>query len=475
MACMAVAFGACTMMEDDRSDCPTGLYVRFVYDYNTQRADMFKDHVGYVTVYVYDESGNKVAEKSVSNTLATMPLAQYGYTMHFTPEELSSASGSYADVSSTTHRYRLQAVAMQKDWDAALATPGAKYRRNNPTNQNSLTITLDYDAALVPGTAPVPTPVPDAGTAPVPTPVLNAAPVPNAAPIPATIPNAAPVPASVPDAAPIPATVPDGSPSGLHAVSNAAPLDTLWHTLKVMTTAPMDGITVPTIAKTTKPYSVYPVEDQLVTVQDGYATYATISLIRDTKHLNITLRQLDDPATINADDYEVIILDNNATLAADNSLATSDSLKYAPYAQWTTRYDEDGIHIEGDIHPAPIPEGAPQREVAARRAEALTTERTAHYNLMFNRLVYDEDALKNARLRIRNIKSGEQVADINLASWLAEGRIAYDFYNYSPQEYLDREYDYALNFFLKGDKWQYCDIQIHILAWALRKQNVVLN
>ena len=403
MMCMAVAFGACTMMEEDRSDCPTGLYVRFVYDYNTQRADMFKDHVGHVTVYVYDESGNKVAEKSVSNTVASMPLAQYGYTMHFTEAELPAG-----------HRYRLQAVAMQKDWDAALATPGAKYRRTQPTNATSLTITLDHEPTTAPGAA-------------------------------------------------------------TSVVSNAAPLDTLWHTLKVMTTAPMDGITVPTIAKTTKPYSVYPVEDQLVTVQDGYATYATISLIRDTKHLNITLRQLDDPATINADDYEVIILDNNATLAADNSLATSDSLRYAPYAQWTTRYDEDGIHIEGDIHPAPIPEGAPQREVAARKAEALTTERTAHYNLMFNRLVYDEDALKNARLRIRNIKSGEQVADINLASWLAEGRIAYDFYNYSPQEYLDREYDYALNFFLKGDKWQYCDIQIHILAWALRKQNVVLN
>ena len=429
------------MMEDDRSDCPTGLYVRFVYDYNTQRADMFKDHVGYVTVYVYDESGNKVAEKSVSNTLATMPLAQYGYTMHFTPEELSSASGSYADGSSTTHRYRLQAVAMQKDWDAALATPGAKYRRNNPTNQNSLTITLDYDAALVPGTAPVPTPVPDAGTAPVPTPVLNAA--------------------TVPDAAPVPATVPDGSPSGLHAVSNAAPLDTLWHTLKVMTTAPMDGITVPTIAKTTKPYSVYPVEDQLVTVQDGYATYATISLIRDTKHLNITLRQLDDPADINADDYEVTIMDDNPVLGADNSLLPGDSLLYTPYAQWTTRFDEDGLAIEGDIHPA-------------TRA-AVVTERTAHYNLMFNRLVYDEDAMKNARLQIRNKKTDEVVANINLASMLAEGRIAFDYYNYSPQEYLDREYDYELNFFLKGDKWQYVDINIHILAWALRKQNVVLN
>ncbi len=387
MMCMAVAFGACTMMEEDRSDCPTGLYVRFVYDYNTQRADMFKDHVGYVTVYVYDESGNKVAEKSVANTLATMPLAQYGYTMHFTEAELPAG-----------HRYRLQAVAMQKDWDEALATPGAKYRRNNPTNATSLTISLDHE----------------------------------------------------------PATTPGAATSG---VSNAAPLDTLWHTLKVMSLEPTYGYSAPAMPKTTKPYSVYPVEDQMVTLRPGYATYATISLIRDTKHLNVTLRQLDNPADINADDYEVTIVDDNAVLGADNSLLPGDSLLYTPYAQWTTCYDEDGTHLEGDIHPA---------------TRSTVLNRTAHYNLMFNRLMYDDDSAKCAKLRIRNKQTGETVALINLPSILAECRISPEW-NYSAQEYLDREYDYELDFFLKGSEWQYVDIHIHILSWTKRKQNVVLK
>lgn len=390
IACTAVAFGACSMMEEDRSECPTGLYVRFVYDYNTQRADMFKDHVGYVTVYVYDESGQKVAEKSVANTPATMPLAQYGYAMHFTEAELPAG-----------HKYRLQAVAMQKDWNEALATPGAKYRRTDVTNANSLVITLDHEAAPVPG----------------------------------------------------------ASATGPHAVDNSAPMDTLWHTLKVMSTTTY-GREAAAMPRTTKPYSVYPVEDQMVSLQAGYATYATISLIRDTKHLNITLRQYDNPANVNADDYTVVILDDNAVLNADNSLAPSDSLIYYPYAQWTTRYDENGLALEGDIHPA-------------TRADVVT-ERTAHYNLMFNRLMYDEDNLKNARLIITNKQSGEVVANLNLASILAEGRIAYELNNYSPQEYLDREYDYELDFLLKGDKWLYCDIKIHILAWAKRKQNVEL-
>ena len=374
------------MMEDDRSDCPTGLYVRFVYDYNTQRADMFKDHVGYVTVYAYDENGQKVAEKSVAGA----PLSTYGYAMHFTEAELPAG-----------HKYRLQAIAMQKDWNTALTTPGAKYRRTNVTNGESLVITLDHEAATVPG----------------------------------------------------------ASATGPHAVDNSAPLDTLWHTLKVTSTLPTDGSNIPGLPRTTKPYSVYPMEDQMVTVEPGYATYATISLIRDTKHLNITLRQYDNPANVNADDYTVVILDDNAVLNADNSLAPSDSLIYYPYAQWTTRYDENGLALEGDIHPA-------------TRADVVT-ERTAHYNLMFNRLMYDEDNLKNARLIITNKQSGEVVANLNLASILAEGRISPEW-SWSPQEYLDREYDYELDFLLKGDKWLYCDIKIHILAWARRKQNVEL-
>ena len=393
IACMAVAFGACSMMEDDRSDCPTGLYVRFIYDYNTQRADMFKDHVGYVTVYVYDESGKKVAEKSIANTPATMPLAKYGYTMHFTEEELPSGQN-----------YRLQAVAMQKDWDEAIATPGAKYRRTPVTDANSLNITLDHDAN----------------------------------------------------------TVNDVFSAKLHPVDNKVPLDTLWHTLKVMSSEPTYGYNIPDFPKTTKPYSIYPIEDQMVSVKEGYATYATISLIRDTKHLNITLRQIDNPEAINADDYEVTIVDDNATLASDNAVISGDSLLYTPYAQWTTRYeDNEGTSIEGDIHPA---------------TRSSVINRTAHYNLMFNRLMYDKDSEKCAKLHIRNKQSGNIVALINLPSILAEGRIAYEWQNYSPQEYLDREYDYELDFFLlSGDEWKYIDIRIHVLAWALRKQNTTLQ
>lgn len=384
------AMTSCSMMEDDVQDCPTGLYVRFVYDYNTARADMFKDHVGHVRLFVYDENGRKVAQRDVSNTDIDRPLLQYGYTIHFADGELPEG------------RYRLQAIALQKDWDEALATPGAKYRRNDPANHDELNVTLDRTDQRHPV-------------------------------------------------------------SGHYHVSNEAPLDTLWHTLKVTATAPQDGTQVPVIAPTTKPFTVYPLADQMVTIQRERATYATVSMIRNTKHLNITLRQIDDPANIFDSDFEVYVTDRNSAVAHDNELSSDDPLHYTPYHNWTTAFDENGVVID-----------TTHKELPRRNAVQM---RTAHYNVMFNRLINytGTDMAKNGKLMIVNKHSGKTVAEINLPSILAEGRMAYYTYNYSPQEYLDREYDYHLNFFLKGDSWVYCDIVINTLGWSLRKQNEVLG
>ena len=382
VAALCISLSSCSMMEDDNKDCPTGLYVRFVYDYNTQRADMFRDHVGHVKLYVYDESGHKVAERTVSNGIGSTPLTQYGYSIHFSEGELKPG------------RYRLQAVAMQKDWDEALKTDGAKYRRTESvSNHEDLVISLDHAAEPMAG-------------------------------------------------------------SNHHLVENqGAPLDTLWHTLRVTSTKPAFGRTVPDLHPTRPPYSIYPIQDQLVAVERDKATYATVSLVRDTKHLDLTLRQIDDPDNMFANDYVVDIIEPNAYLGHDNAVLESDSLLYRPYAQWTTRFDDSGVSVE----PTPV-------------KPAL--QRTAHYNVMFNRLVIDpDDTKKGAILRIRRLQTGKTVALMNLTQLLAQGRTAYELQNYGAQEYLDREYDYHLDFLLKGDAWAYCDIVINVLSWSKRIQN----
>lgn len=389
----AMLAASCTMIQDSVDYCPTGLYVRFVYDYNTARADMFKDHVGHVRLYVYDEQGQKVAERSVSNTAASAPLADYGYALHLDPSELRPG------------RYRLQAVAMQRDWDAAAAADGARYRHEaDVTHGEAMRITLDHDPDVIPGTQQ-------------------------------------------------------------HLVDHKSlPLDTLWHTLKVQSHAPTDGVAPMPMQRTSRPYSVYPLDEQYVTVTDNMATYATISLVRDTKHLNITMRHLDFPDDVFHHDYEVTIVDDNATLLHDNALAPSDSLRYTPYAAWTSRFTDGGVIVDPTV-----PRATSQADDDA--PDGLRYQRTAHYNLMFNRLMYNDDAARSAMLQVRNLNSGKVVVRINLPYMLAEGRAAYELYGYSPQEYLDREYDYHLNLFLKGESWAYCDIVVNVLSWSKRHQN----
>lgn len=397
---------SCSMMTEDRSDCPSGLYVRFIYDYNTHRADLFKDHVGHLQLYVFDEDGRLAATRSVSNTPGDSPLARYGYTIHFTTDELPAG-----------HSYRLQAVAMQRDWDEASSSEGARYRHaTSPTDHSeSLYISLDHNSTPIEGTEQ-------------------------------------------------------------YAVDSRAPMDTLWHTLKVIAHSPQDGVAVPDMDRTRAPYSIYPLADQAVRVEADKATYATVSLIRDTNHLNITLRHVDEPTTISATDYDIKITDNNAHVTHDNTVVTSDSLRYTPYASWTSRLlDNNKMEIEtihtgdpGQYHD----EYSARVDVSSESGDdSHVLQRTAHYNVMFNRLMINpDDNDDNARLEIRNKTTGELVARVNLPYILSQGRMAYEIQNYGQQEYLDREYDYHLDFFLKGDKW--LNIEIHVLSWSKRIDNV---
>lgn len=390
-------FSSCSMMKEDIEDCPAGLYVRYVYDYNTARADMFKDHVGHIMLYVYDEYGNKVTSRSVSNTGDTGPLAKYGYATHFQDGELKDG------------KYRLVAIGMQKDWDEALNTPGAKYRRNHDHERvEELHIDLDRGSEKLPDT-------------------------------------------------------------DLYPVSNEAPLDTMWHTLKVISEAPTDGLEDPGVHATKPPYSVRPFEEQYVEVKEGRATYATISLIRDTKHLNITLRQIDDPDNMFDCNYDAYITVSNRSVGHDNELSSYEHVQYTPYHQWTTRFNEDGTVTIDPTRPEDYKPVMPKAPTGPN-----DVMRTAHFNMMFNRIIDrpQDPMLKAPVLVIVNRQSGKTVAELNLSSVLAEGRHAYYTYNYSPQEYLDREYDYHLNFLLKGDSWAYCDIVINVLGWSKRVQNV---
>lgn len=74
---------------------------------------MFPDHVGGLRAYIYDENGKFLTSQTQARTAAANPFKQDGYHMHF-----SLPKG----------KYRVVAVAFQKDYSEALATTGAKFR-----------------------------------------------------------------------------------------------------------------------------------------------------------------------------------------------------------------------------------------------------------------------------------------------------------------------------------------------------------
>lgn len=346
-AALAVAVSGCSLMHDDLEECPSGVDLRFVYDYNIDRADMFPAHVGAVTVYVFDEQGNFLTSKEEFNTADHRPLASPAYTMH-----LDLAPGTYSFI----------ALAHQRAYDECLGRKGAKYRRSEMTagrhSARDLTVTLDRVNGKV--------------------------------------------------------------------ENSGAPLDTLWHGMSL----------------------------QPLVVRDMEGATQTISLMRDTKNLTVSLHNLDNPADMDIDDFDIAITSANGRVGHDNTILDDEPLTYTPYARWNTSFTTGARDDAGD-----------------------RLERTAHAALAFNRIIHYPAAADNARnamLTVTNRLTGKRVATINLPDCLAQGRGAFEYLAYSPQEFLDREHDYKLDFFIKGDTWQYAELSISVLSWSKRIQNIQL-
>ncbi|MBQ9667818.1 MAG: FimB/Mfa2 family fimbrial subunit [Prevotella sp.] len=378
--CATVALGACSLMKDELDDCPQGLTVQFVYDYNVERADMFSDHVGSVTLYVYDAAdGHLVRMQTEDNTASAQPLRDPNYRM--TVDGLPAGD------------YRLLALANQRQYADLRQLPGTRYVRDGESEgMTALTVTL---ADL---------------------------------------------------------------PARTAATAISQQLDTLWHgTLRSSVTRADDASASPEGGV-----------GQTVTVREHQLTSCVVSLVRDTKRLHLSIRQADDPAHCDIADYDITLVDCNGRILWDNTVATpatpteptEPTITYTPFARWNTYYD-----------------GQTGQSLRQRPATDDQLEETAHADLDFNRLMLrgPQEPTAPALLTITHREDGRQVARINLPEILSQGRGAFEREHYGAQEFLDRAYDYRLDFILVGGQWQYMSLGIHTLPWTLRWQNVELN
>ena len=71
------ALSSCGSVFDDLDPCPRGISLRFVYDYNMEKANAFPSQVGCLTLHIYDADGNFVA----THTETTDALSDEGYRM----------------------------------------------------------------------------------------------------------------------------------------------------------------------------------------------------------------------------------------------------------------------------------------------------------------------------------------------------------------------------------------------------------
>lgn len=398
-ACVATLFGttACTGIMDGENleACPTGDFtVQFVYDYNIQRADMFRDHVGEVTLYVFDEAGNLVSQRHVTDRKA---LSDRNNRFNIT---LRAANTPGAADLVAGRSYRFVAVAGQKA-DAILPTSDAL-----PMSFTDEPLSFYRQTAMTPGM--------------------------NVSDLYLALDRAQ-----------------EADTQGRYLVGNQLPLDTLWHTLGALAcgvdNTNQQGWTNDTLVR------IRPnITDSINIVKNLPQDTLTLSLIRNTNHLHISMHELDAPGNVRAEDYSVYIEDANGHMDWQNNILADQPLIYRPYAQ----RDED-------------------------MTDAGVAGITAHWDMMFNRIIFHDDAHDDAKLYIVRKSDKNTVAKLSLPRVLAYSRIAQDYYNLTSQGYLDREYNYNLSFYLKNGKWEstrvWINTEINILSWNVRAQEVNLG
>lgn len=176
----------------------------------------------------------------------------------------------------------------------------------------------------------------------------------------------------------------------------------------------------------------------------GQETIITVPLVKNTNTIRIILQQMEG-AEVSVDKFEFSIYDDNGWMNYDNSLLKDDQLTYQPYyrAQGsTTRTADSNGNVQDDN----------------------TAISVAVAEITVARLMAD----KNPRLRITNKETGETVLSIPLVQYLL--LTEQESHNMEPQEYLDRQDEYSMTFFLdKNMNW--LTSRIIINGWTIRLNN----
>lgn len=169
----------------------------------------------------------------------------------------------------------------------------------------------------------------------------------------------------------------------------------------------------------------------------------TVKMMKNTNTLRIVLQQEDETQSVNVDDFDFEITDDNTLFNHDNDLLPNGEITYIP---WAKGQAQTGVAIvgPGQVEPQPV-------EVAYAE---FSTSRLMTKN--------------SPRLVVKRRKDGETVIDFPLNEYLLIMKS--DRYEMGNQEYLDRESRWTLFFFLRNGIW--LQTRIVVNDWVVRINNV---
>ena len=176
-----------------------------------------------------------------------------------------------------------------------------------------------------------------------------------------------------------------------------------------------------------------------IEVSDNDGTYRhTMSLMKNTNVVRILLHELSGQE-MDADQYVFEITDNNGLYDWDNTLLEDEEITYSAWYQQTGDADLEG-------------------------SRTVTSISVALAELTIGRMRADKSPI----LHIRNRETGEELVRLPLAEYALQIKGNYRK-NMGDQEYLDREDEYSLTFFLNEGVW--LNTYILINSWRVVLSN----
>lgn len=185
--------------------------------------------------------------------------------------------------------------------------------------------------------------------------------------------------------------------------------------------------------------------------EDGGSYDYTMYLTKNTNHVRVILQHLSGE-DVDANQFTFRIEDENGLMAHDNELMANENITYRP---WKTQSGESGVDKED--------------------SRAIVNVKGAIADLTVGRMM--ETHREKMFLTIANKENGKTVARIPVIDYALLAKDYYEEeYNHrmTGQEFLDREDDYVMTFFLdENNRWISSYILIH--SWRVVPSDVEIE